>query len=67
MLWGLILFTIFVPQSFQSVVDKDEAFPASVRSLISANYEPVYVFHQGFLREVEQRLTQWSVGGVGEG
>lgn len=40
---------------------KDEAFPDSVQNLISANYDPVHKFHQGFLKEVEQRLAQWSV------
>lgn len=39
---------------------KDEAFPDSVKNLISANYDPVYKFHQGFLKEAEQRLAQWS-------
>uniref|UniRef100_A0A669EDR3 FERM, ARHGEF and pleckstrin domain-containing protein 1 n=1 Tax=Oreochromis niloticus TaxID=8128 RepID=A0A669EDR3_ORENI len=43
-----------------SAVGKDEAFPDSVRSLISANYDPVYKFHQGFLKETEQRLAQWE-------
>uniref|UniRef100_A0A3Q4MAL1 FERM, ARHGEF and pleckstrin domain-containing protein 1 n=1 Tax=Neolamprologus brichardi TaxID=32507 RepID=A0A3Q4MAL1_NEOBR len=37
-----------------------EAFPDSVKSLISANYDPVYKFHQGFLKETEQRLAQWE-------
>ncbi|KAM3857283.1 FERM, ARHGEF and pleckstrin domain-containing protein 1-like [Diretmus argenteus] len=46
--------------SFQSVLGKDEALPDSVRSLISANYDPVYKFHQAFLKEVEQRLAQWE-------
>lgn len=48
-------------QSFQGVAGKDEAFPDSVTSLISTSYDPVYKFHQGFLKEVEQRLAQWSV------
>uniref|UniRef100_I3J0C8 FERM, ARHGEF and pleckstrin domain-containing protein 1 n=1 Tax=Oreochromis niloticus TaxID=8128 RepID=I3J0C8_ORENI len=49
-----------ITESFQSAVGKDEAFPDSVRSLISANYDPVYKFHQGFLKETEQRLAQWE-------
>uniref|UniRef100_A0A8D3CKN7 FERM, ARHGEF and pleckstrin domain-containing protein 1 n=1 Tax=Scophthalmus maximus TaxID=52904 RepID=A0A8D3CKN7_SCOMX len=49
-----------VTESFQSSVGKDEAFPDSVQNLISANYDPVHKFHQGFLKEVEQRLAQWS-------
>lgn len=48
-------------QSFQSFVGKDESFPESVKNLISASYDPIYKFHQGFLKEVEQRLAQWSV------
>ncbi|XP_067357911.1 FERM, ARHGEF and pleckstrin domain-containing protein 1-like isoform X2 [Channa argus] len=47
-------------ESFQSAVAKDEAFPDPVRNLISANYDPVHKFHQGFLKEVEQRLAQWE-------
>ncbi|XP_058474257.1 FERM, ARHGEF and pleckstrin domain-containing protein 1-like isoform X1 [Solea solea] len=49
-----------ITESFQSLVAKDEAFPEPVQNLISANYEPVYKFHQGFLKEVEQRLAQWE-------
>uniref|UniRef100_A0A665T133 FERM, ARHGEF and pleckstrin domain-containing protein 1 n=1 Tax=Echeneis naucrates TaxID=173247 RepID=A0A665T133_ECHNA len=49
-----------ITESFQSFVGKDEVLPDSVKNLISANYDPVYKFHQGFLKEVEQRLAQWS-------
>uniref|UniRef100_A0A3B5AJQ1 FERM, ARHGEF and pleckstrin domain-containing protein 1 n=1 Tax=Stegastes partitus TaxID=144197 RepID=A0A3B5AJQ1_9TELE len=49
-----------ITESFPSAVGKDEAFPESVKSLISASYDPVYSFHQGFLKETEQRLAQWS-------
>ncbi|XP_035533431.1 FERM, ARHGEF and pleckstrin domain-containing protein 1-like isoform X3 [Morone saxatilis] len=49
-----------ITESFQGVAGKDEAFPDSVKNLISASYDPVYKFHQGFLREVEQRLAQWE-------
>uniref|UniRef100_A0A7N8XG70 FERM, ARHGEF and pleckstrin domain-containing protein 1 n=1 Tax=Mastacembelus armatus TaxID=205130 RepID=A0A7N8XG70_9TELE len=49
-----------ITESFQSIVGKDEAFPDPVKNLISANYDPVYKFHQGFLKEVEQRLAQWE-------
>ncbi|KAF7669204.1 hypothetical protein LDENG_00233340 [Lucifuga dentata] len=49
-----------ITESFQSFAGKDEAFPDSVKNLISANYDPVYKFHQGFLKEVEQRLAQWE-------
>ncbi|XP_029378894.1 FERM, ARHGEF and pleckstrin domain-containing protein 1-like isoform X2 [Echeneis naucrates] len=49
-----------ITESFQSFVGKDEVLPDSVKNLISANYDPVYKFHQGFLKEVEQRLAQWE-------
>ncbi|XP_034032775.1 FERM, ARHGEF and pleckstrin domain-containing protein 1-like isoform X2 [Thalassophryne amazonica] len=49
-----------IAESFQSFVGKGEDFPDSVKSLISANYDPVYKFHQAFLREVDQRLAQWE-------
>lgn len=52
-------FLVSVLQSFKSVAEKDEAFPDSVKALISAHYDPVYRFHQGFLKETEQRLAQW--------
>ncbi|KAK0139088.1 FERM, ARHGEF and pleckstrin domain-containing protein 1 [Merluccius polli] len=49
-----------VTTSFQEVVGKEEVLPENVRNLLSANYEPLLTFHQGFLREVEQRLAQWE-------
>ncbi|XP_051913740.1 FERM, ARHGEF and pleckstrin domain-containing protein 1-like [Hippocampus zosterae] len=50
-----------VTESFQRVAEKDEeAFPAAVRNLLSANYDPIHKFHQRFLKEVEQRLAQWE-------
>lgn len=53
--------SLHVLQSFRSFAGKEEVFPDSIRNLISTSYEPVYKFHQGFLKEVEQRLAQWSV------
>uniref|UniRef100_A0A8C1ZRH9 FERM, ARHGEF and pleckstrin domain-containing protein 1 n=1 Tax=Cyprinus carpio TaxID=7962 RepID=A0A8C1ZRH9_CYPCA len=44
--------------SFQKSVGKDEALPDSLRNLIFANFEPVYKFHETFLKDVEQRLAQ---------
>ncbi|KAK0153700.1 FERM, ARHGEF and pleckstrin domain-containing protein 1 [Merluccius polli] len=41
-------------------VGKDEAAPESLRNAIFANFEPLYKFHAGFLREVEQRLALWE-------
>uniref|UniRef100_A0A9J7XKC4 FERM, ARHGEF and pleckstrin domain-containing protein 1 n=1 Tax=Cyprinus carpio carpio TaxID=630221 RepID=A0A9J7XKC4_CYPCA len=46
--------------SFQKSVGKDEALPDSLRNLIFANFEPVYKFHETFLKDVEQRLAQWE-------
>uniref|UniRef100_A0A8C6TX29 FERM, ARHGEF and pleckstrin domain-containing protein 1 n=1 Tax=Neogobius melanostomus TaxID=47308 RepID=A0A8C6TX29_9GOBI len=46
--------------SFQNAVANDEAFSHSVKNLILANYDPVSKFHEGFLKEVEQRLAQWE-------
>uniref|UniRef100_A0A3B3ZLD7 FERM, ARHGEF and pleckstrin domain-containing protein 1 n=1 Tax=Periophthalmus magnuspinnatus TaxID=409849 RepID=A0A3B3ZLD7_9GOBI len=48
-----------VTESFQNAVANDETFSNSVKNLILANYEPVYKFHEGFLKELEQRLAQW--------
>ncbi|KAM4602229.1 FERM, ARHGEF and pleckstrin domain-containing protein 1-like isoform 2-T2 [Polymixia lowei] len=49
-----------ITKSFPDVLGKEETLPDSVRNLISASYDPVYRFHQGFLKEVEQRLAQWE-------
>ncbi|XP_037552307.1 FERM, ARHGEF and pleckstrin domain-containing protein 1 [Nematolebias whitei] len=49
-----------ITESFQRTVEKDEAFPASLRNLMSSHYDPIYKFHQGFLKETEQRLAQWE-------
>ncbi|XP_034006950.1 FERM, ARHGEF and pleckstrin domain-containing protein 1-like isoform X3 [Trematomus bernacchii] len=49
-----------ITQSFQSVAGKDEGLPDSVKNLIASSYDPIHTFHQGFLKEVEQRLAQWE-------
>uniref|UniRef100_A0AAY4BC51 FERM, ARHGEF and pleckstrin domain-containing protein 1 n=1 Tax=Denticeps clupeoides TaxID=299321 RepID=A0AAY4BC51_9TELE len=46
--------------SFQKSMGKEEALPDSLKNLIFANFEPVYKFHEAFLKEVEQRLAQWE-------
>uniref|UniRef100_A0A3P8ZE33 FERM, ARHGEF and pleckstrin domain-containing protein 1 n=1 Tax=Esox lucius TaxID=8010 RepID=A0A3P8ZE33_ESOLU len=46
--------------SFQAFLRKEDNMPDSVKTLINSNYEPVYQFHQAFLKEVEQRLQQWE-------
>ncbi|XP_030641780.1 FERM, ARHGEF and pleckstrin domain-containing protein 1 [Chanos chanos] len=49
-----------VTVSFQSLLNKEESTPDSLKSLITSNFEPLYKFHTGFLREVEQRLALWE-------
>ncbi|XP_062384374.1 FERM, ARHGEF and pleckstrin domain-containing protein 1 isoform X1 [Sardina pilchardus] len=41
-------------------MSKEEALPDSLKNSIFANFEPVYKFHDAFLKEVEQRLAQWE-------
>lgn len=45
---------------FQRCVGRDEVMPQSLRNLIFANFEPVYKFHENFLKDMEQRLAQWE-------
>ncbi|KAM4608326.1 FERM, ARHGEF and pleckstrin domain-containing protein 1 [Polymixia lowei] len=49
-----------VTVSFQDAVGKDEATPESLKNTIFSNFDPLYKFHTGFLREVEQRLALWE-------
>ncbi|XP_071197705.1 FERM, ARHGEF and pleckstrin domain-containing protein 1-like isoform X1 [Salvelinus alpinus] len=49
-----------VTVSFQDSVGKDEAVPDSLKSTIFTNFDPLYKFQSGFLREVEQRLALWE-------
>ncbi|KAM9766721.1 FERM, ARHGEF and pleckstrin domain-containing protein 1-like isoform 2-T2 [Menidia menidia] len=49
-----------ITEYLQGVAAKDGAFPESVKNLLSTHYDPVYRFHQGFLKETEQRLAQWE-------
>ncbi|XP_071389361.1 FERM, ARHGEF and pleckstrin domain-containing protein 1 [Centroberyx affinis] len=49
-----------VTVSFQDAVGEDEATPESLKNTIFSNFEPLYKFHTGFLREVEQRLALWE-------
>uniref|UniRef100_A0A4W5P0R2 FERM, ARHGEF and pleckstrin domain-containing protein 1 n=1 Tax=Hucho hucho TaxID=62062 RepID=A0A4W5P0R2_9TELE len=49
-----------VVTSFQDSVGKDEAVPDSLKSTIFTNFDPLYKFQSGFLREVEQRLALWE-------
>ncbi|XP_027961152.1 FERM, ARHGEF and pleckstrin domain-containing protein 2 isoform X2 [Eumetopias jubatus] len=45
---------------FRSAVVKEDAMPADLMTLLFSNIDPIYEFHRGFLREVEQRLTLWE-------
>ncbi|XP_066201937.1 FERM, ARHGEF and pleckstrin domain-containing protein 2 isoform X1 [Saccopteryx leptura] len=45
---------------FRSAVVKEDAMPADLMALLFSNIDPIYEFHRGFLREVEQRLALWD-------
>ncbi|XP_062951689.1 FERM, ARHGEF and pleckstrin domain-containing protein 2 isoform X2 [Cynocephalus volans] len=45
---------------FRSAVVKEDAMPAALMNLLFSSIDPVYEFHRGFLREVEQRLARWE-------
>ncbi|XP_007470032.1 PREDICTED: FERM, RhoGEF and pleckstrin domain-containing protein 2 [Lipotes vexillifer] len=45
---------------FRSAVVKADAMPADLMTLVFSNIDPIYEFHRGFLREVEQRLALWE-------
>ncbi|XP_021564137.1 FERM, RhoGEF and pleckstrin domain-containing protein 2 [Carlito syrichta] len=45
---------------FRSAVVKEDAMPATLMTLLFSNIDPIYEFHRGFLREVEQRLVLWE-------
>lgn len=51
--------TALFPQWFRSAVVKEDAMPATLMALLFSNIDPIYEFHRGFLREVEQRLALW--------
>ncbi|XP_058885266.1 FERM, ARHGEF and pleckstrin domain-containing protein 1-like isoform X2 [Acipenser ruthenus] len=46
--------------SFKNAVSKDEVMPDSLRNIIFSNFDPLYTFHSGFLKEIEQRLALWE-------
>ncbi|XP_006902996.1 PREDICTED: FERM, RhoGEF and pleckstrin domain-containing protein 2 [Elephantulus edwardii] len=45
---------------FRSMVVKEDAMPQDLQTLLFSSIDPVYEFHRGFLRELEQRLTLWE-------
>ncbi|XP_051882743.1 FERM, ARHGEF and pleckstrin domain-containing protein 1 isoform X3 [Pristis pectinata] len=49
-----------ITTSFQSALTRDDVMPEQLKTLLFSNFEPLYKFHTGFLREVEQRLALWE-------
>ncbi|XP_064186771.1 FERM, ARHGEF and pleckstrin domain-containing protein 2 isoform X2 [Anguilla rostrata] len=45
---------------FRSAVIKENAMPEGLMNLLFSNIDPIYEFHRGFLKEVEQRLALWE-------
>ncbi|XP_061045399.1 FERM, ARHGEF and pleckstrin domain-containing protein 2 isoform X4 [Eubalaena glacialis] len=45
---------------FRSAAVKADAMPADLMTLLFSNIDPIYEFHRGFLRELEQRLALWE-------
>uniref|UniRef100_A0A803T173 FERM, ARHGEF and pleckstrin domain-containing protein 2 n=1 Tax=Anolis carolinensis TaxID=28377 RepID=A0A803T173_ANOCA len=45
---------------FRSAVVKEKAMPDGLMSLFFSNIDPIYEFHSGFLKELEQRLVLWE-------
>ncbi|XP_026557241.1 FERM, ARHGEF and pleckstrin domain-containing protein 2 [Pseudonaja textilis] len=45
---------------FRSAVLKENAMPEGLMTLFFSNIDPIYEFHRGFLKELEQRLALWE-------
>uniref|UniRef100_UPI00398E9AAE FERM, ARHGEF and pleckstrin domain-containing protein 2 isoform X3 n=1 Tax=Pristiophorus japonicus TaxID=55135 RepID=UPI00398E9AAE len=45
---------------FRSAVIKENAMPEGLMILLFSNIDPIYEFHRGFLKEIEQRLALWE-------
>ncbi|XP_074046789.1 FERM, ARHGEF and pleckstrin domain-containing protein 2 isoform X2 [Macrotis lagotis] len=45
---------------FRSAVIKEQAMPGTLMTLLFSNIDPIYEFHRGFLREIEERLALWE-------
>uniref|UniRef100_A0A8D0F8V0 FERM, ARHGEF and pleckstrin domain-containing protein 2 n=1 Tax=Strix occidentalis caurina TaxID=311401 RepID=A0A8D0F8V0_STROC len=45
---------------FRSAVIKENAMPEGLMTLLFSNIDPLYEFHRGFLKEIEQRLSLWE-------
>uniref|UniRef100_A0AAR2L5R1 FERM, ARHGEF and pleckstrin domain-containing protein 2 n=1 Tax=Pygocentrus nattereri TaxID=42514 RepID=A0AAR2L5R1_PYGNA len=44
---------------FRSAVIKENAMPEGLMTLLFSNIDPIYEFHRGFLKEIDQRLALW--------
>ncbi|XP_041055794.1 FERM, ARHGEF and pleckstrin domain-containing protein 1 isoform X1 [Carcharodon carcharias] len=49
-----------ITSCFQSAVAKDDVMPEPLKTLLFSNFNPLYKFHTGFLKEIEQRLALWE-------
>ncbi|XP_059196601.1 FERM, ARHGEF and pleckstrin domain-containing protein 2 isoform X2 [Centropristis striata] len=45
---------------FRSAVIKENAMPEGLMNLLFSNIDPIYEFHRGFLKELDQRLALWE-------
>ncbi|KAL4608351.1 FERM, RhoGEF and pleckstrin domain-containing protein 2 isoform X1 [Arapaima gigas] len=45
---------------FRSAIIKENAMPEGLMTLLFSNIDPIYEFHRGFLKEIDQRLALWS-------
>ncbi|KAM6442684.1 FERM, ARHGEF and pleckstrin domain-containing protein 2 isoform 1-T1 [Liasis olivaceus] len=45
---------------FRSAVVKENVMPEGLMTLFFSNIDPIYEFHRGFLKELEQRLALWE-------
>lgn len=45
---------------FRSAVIKENAMPEALMTLLFSNIDPIYEFHRGFLKELDQRLALWE-------
>ncbi|KAM6963101.1 FERM, ARHGEF and pleckstrin domain-containing protein 2 [Aplochiton taeniatus] len=45
---------------FRSAVVKENAMPEALMSLLFSSIDPIYEFHRGFLKEIDQRLALWE-------
>ncbi|KAA0713088.1 FERM, ARHGEF and pleckstrin domain-containing protein 2 FERM domain-including [Triplophysa tibetana] len=45
---------------FRSAVIKENVMPEGLMNLLFSNIDPIYEFHRGFLKEIDQRLALWE-------